>query len=47
MHRGQRQALFSGLQRQDQREQAQTETQEIPCEYKEILPYCESDQALT
>lgn len=41
VHRGQRQALFSGLQRQDQGQQAQTETQEVPCE----LPYRECDQA--
>lgn len=45
-HRGQRQALSSGLQRQNQGQQTQTETQEVPCEHKETLPYYESDQAV-
>lgn len=40
VHRGQRQALFNALQRQEQGQQAQTETQKVPCE----LPYCGSDQ---
>lgn len=42
VHRGQRQALLSGLQGQDQGQQAQTETLEVPCD----LSYCECDQAL-
>ena len=38
------QALFSGV--QDKRQWAQTETQQVPAEYKQNIFYCEGDQTL-
>ena len=46
MQRGWSQALLSGAQGQDQRQQAQTETREVPCERQETPFCCEGDQAL-
>ena len=40
------QALFSGAQRQDRGQQAQTATQEVPSEREEELLYPEGDRAL-
>ena len=40
------QTLFSGAQRQDKGQWAQTEAQEVPSEYKEELLSSESDGAL-
>ena len=37
-----RQAFFSGAQWQDQRQSAQSETQEVPSEYDEALFHCDS-----
>ena len=38
--------LFSGAQRQNKGQRAQTEAQEVPSEHEEILLYCEGDGAL-
>ena len=38
--------LFSGAQRQDKRQRAQTEAQEVPSEYEEELLHSEGDRAL-
>ena len=38
--------LVSGAQWQDKKKRAQTETQEVPSEHKEILFYCNDDWAL-
>lgn len=40
------QTLFDGLQRQDKRQRAQTETQGVPAEREEKLLYSESARAL-
>lgn len=37
--------LFSGVQIQDKKQQAQTETWEVPSEYEEKLTFCEGDGA--
>ncbi len=44
VQRGQSQALFSGAQWQDQRQWAQTETQEVPSEHQETLFHSESEE---
>uniref|UniRef100_A0A8B9P6I8 Consortin C-terminal domain-containing protein n=1 Tax=Apteryx owenii TaxID=8824 RepID=A0A8B9P6I8_APTOW len=44
--RGWDQTCFSGAQRQDARQRAQTETQTISSEHEEILFHCEGDRAL-
>ena len=46
MSRGWSQTLFSSAQRQDRRQQAQTEAQEVPSEYEEELLPSECDGAL-
>jgi len=46
MSRGWGQTLFSGAQRQDRGQQAQTEAQEVPPEHEEELLYFEGDGAL-
>jgi len=46
MQRRQSQALFSGAQRQDKKQRAQTETQDVPSENEETLFYCKGDHAL-
>ncbi len=40
MSRGWDQAFFSGAQEQDEGQQAQTGTQEVPSEHEEELLYC-------
>jgi len=40
------QTLFSGAQRQDKGQWAQTEAQEVPCEHEEELLHSEGDEAL-
>ena len=40
------QTLFSGVQRQDKGQRAQTEAQEVPSEHKEELLYFEGEEAL-
>jgi len=40
------QTLFSGAQRQDKRQRAQTEAEEVPSEYKEELLHSEGDRAV-
>ena len=44
-HKGGCQTLFSGAQRQDKGQWAQTEAQDVPAEHKELLP-SEGDGAL-
>jgi len=44
--RGQGQTLFSGAQRQDKGQRAQTEAQEVPSEHEEELLHSEDDGAL-
>ena len=39
-------ALFSGTERQDKGQWAQTGTQEVPYKHEEKLIYCEGDRAL-
>jgi len=46
VQRGRSQALLGGAQWQDQRQWAQTETQQVLLEHQETLFYCEGDQAL-
>ena len=46
MSRGWGQTLFSGAQRQDKGQQAQTEAEEVPAEREEELLYSEGDRAL-
>jgi len=46
VQRGWSQALFSGAQCQDQRQWAQTETQEVPSERQEMLFSGEGGQAM-
>ena len=46
MSRGWGQTLFSGAQRQDKGQQAQTEAQEVPAEHEEELLPSEGDGAL-
>ena len=46
MSRGWGQTPFSGAQRQDKGQWAQTEAQEVPSEHKEIILYFEDDRAL-
>ena len=40
------QTLFSGAQRQDKGQRAQTEAEEVPYEHEEELPYSEGEKAL-
>lgn len=44
--RGCSQAHFGGVQWQDKRQWAQTETQEVPSEHEEQFIYCEVDIAV-
>ena len=46
MLRGGAQTLFSGAQRQDKGQRAQTEAQEVPSEHEEELLHSEGDGAL-
>jgi len=46
MKRGWNQTLSSGAQGQGQRQQAQTEAQEVPSEHQGTLSYCWGDRAL-
>ena len=46
MSRGWSQTLFSSAQRQDRRQQAQTEAQEVPAEHEEELLHSVGDGAL-
>ena len=46
VQRGCSQAVSSGAQWQDQRQWAQTETQEVPSQYQKTLIRCEDDWAL-
>ena len=46
MSRGWRRSLFSCAQRQDERQRAQTEAQEVPAKYEGALLYWEGGRAL-